>query len=205
MNATGKRLAWVVMCLSMVFVSVGTLEAVPTSITVYNNNFGANVVADGSQTMSHSYWPTVSGNDSLDVRTWNPVNADFDGTTGSPGNLPGSAAGSQCLYNINPVTNNNVMMINSSLPNAVDYIGNLSLAANKMYTLTIAVASAKTAVVFDGAGLGLVDETAGGLLAYTAPPQPPGYTFPTWQNSGKFVDDSLQVRSNDYLPGGKVL
>jgi hypothetical protein len=117
-----------------------------------NFSFESPGLSDGDfQSIPHlgsiPYWQArLSG---AGVSVWNPSDAQFSGTTGFPGTLPGTADGAQVV----------VIGANSAFETAVlNSIGSVPAKANTIYTLTVALgkskdriaATAEIVIVLDG-------------------------------------------------------
>lgn len=108
--------------------SLGSIaRANPVFIPDFSFENTTNITTDGGATAAPDVGPswTASGNGGVFV--FNPVDANFVGTTGTPGTLPPTADGTNCL----------VLQINGHTGYCWQNIGQLQ--SNMIYTLTIAV------------------------------------------------------------------
>jgi hypothetical protein len=147
------------------------------STMVANDSFELPLVADGSNTVNAvtGWLGTTSG--SSDFGVWNPVNAQYAGTTGSPGILPGTAKSQQVLF------------INTSVGAVYQNLG--PLKPNTSYTLTVAVGRR-----LDLSGTGTIElrngtNPSGTLLASTS----------LTPAAGTFQDASISFNTGSTVSG----
>jgi hypothetical protein len=180
-----------VVVLAALAVSVGSVQA--ASITIPNFSFQSNSATDGLTSTGHASWNNVTGSDSWSL-TFNPANAQFAGATGTPGTLPGTADGDQCLVAVGGTA---VLLCNLSGG------GVATFQAHKNYTLTVAFGTALDRD-FGDSNIGFIDITSGGAIATCEDPQKnlPGYSYNAWNRSGTFTDVSFSINSDDYIVPG---
>ena len=189
MSTRAKTFAAVAALAAFVVACSGTAQAGPTVYTVPNysfqnwtvwNNadqpvetFPPTPLGDGQQTPPTAnnfypqpdYWALVYGGNSTNFSMWNPTSADFATAGGVNGSLPGTAAGSTCFLNNGTTSGQDIGFVNGTLDGTGGAaIPNATLAANKRYTITIAIGSPTTATIMDGQSFCFADITYGGLL-----------------------------------------
>ena len=217
MSARAKTFVAVAAIAALVVAFRGTAQAIPTVYTVPNYNFQDSVDAGWLADGQHANYPDDTWDDwdadkwfaaSGDqypyyAGEWNPTSASFT-TAGGNGVLPGTAAGSQCLTNA-ATSSADVMYIAGTLTGYHQVTPITHLQANKRYTMTMAIGSAKNATIMDGNSLFLVDTTALGLIAQHDDMMPnglkTGYTPGpgVFSGSGTFGDISFSIASNDII------
>ncbi|MDB6063808.1 MAG: Immunoglobulin I-set domain protein, partial [Pedosphaera sp.] len=161
----------------------GIATAGPITVPDFSFENTTNIVADGGSTFGPDVGPswTAAGNGA--VFLLNPMDANFAGTTGSPGTLPAPADGTNCL----------VLRINGHTGYCWQNIG--LLQSNTIYTLTIAVGQD----LINGGGQGFIGLVNGvnpfGTILATTP------LDSTTVTAGTFSDVTLVFTTGQNVSG----
>ncbi len=201
MSTKMKVVLGVVVVASTLVVFAGPANA--TSVALANASFEEPAVPDGGMSAptfdpSSPFGYSLPGWGTFDTNVviWNPQNADFAGATGSPGTLPASAAGSQCLLNIGDGDSG-----------VAQIVAGITLQPHMQYTLTAAFGSPLTMGFTDNdlafAYQDPSDPTGltGGELGADDGPNSSGQPIP---GAGKFVDNHFTINSDTFIVPGAV-
>ncbi len=193
-----KVVLGVVIIASALVVFVGPANA--SSVPLANASFEQPALPDGgmsaasvdpSSPFGYSLpgWGTFDSN----VVVWNPQNADFPGATGSPGTLPGTATGQQCLLNIGD-NDSGILQV----------VPGITIQPHESFTLTVAFGNPQT--------YGFTDDALS--FAYLDPTDPTGLTGGLLQNQdlsitrittlpkGTFKDQSFTINTDNFIVPG---
>ncbi len=170
----------------VVFVGPASADAVQLT----NPSFEQDAVADGAMTTDVTGWTNYS--DDQNLVTWNPQDADFPGATGSPGTLPATASGSQCLLNIG---DSDEILI-QALPGIIQ--------PHETFTLTVAFGNPKTYGYTDNAlAFGFQDPTdLSGQTGELLQNNNRSITKDTTLPPGSFKDQSYTLKTDDFIQPG---